>query len=502
MTNSSTTGLSSETGGLDACRLTCAEDDREGLKKEYQEYLRSHADTPGSAAYAGTAEIDLRQVPFWTCASGCVTALNTEDVTICADCGRGVCDMEDCRHNLDNDMVLCHKCATFEKAGVKELDSTKLARRRAINRRFLSQLWVKIASDDSNPTEDIPGIIKELLERPEEDLKAMVAENGKTPKDLRKRLQDASPSTPGTHEVKVMTEQKHTRSQSKAGLTSVNSRPVPSESILDLTETLGRREPSSPFCAAIREAKRWLEDRKFDAEAVNLLIVPSRPYNRDSLNDLTASKMKKKEVKDSMTLLALNSLRGGGSTITWHPSGEGPQHFQGNIDGKGANAFADTIQDGTIDMILLTRDIYMNTELLGKFMGHNGPYQVLYSRDKLGDGAIVLPLYGGDIYSHLKGKWTRMDSPIEVALEAHAIVYSAVDIGSSLMRREDTTEQFDGWVLFIPAKSGRGSKAPQPRPLKQRKTDDSSDVATPSTATPSPPPGGPRARGTGGSARK
>jgi hypothetical protein len=50
--------------GLDACRLTCAEDDREGLKKEYQEYLRSHADTPGSAAYTGTAEMDLRQVPF------------------------------------------------------------------------------------------------------------------------------------------------------------------------------------------------------------------------------------------------------------------------------------------------------------------------------------------------------------------------------------------------------------------------------------------------------
>jgi hypothetical protein len=285
-------------------------------------------------------------------------------------------------------------------------------------------------------------------------------------------------------------------------LTPVNSYPAPTESILDLTETSGKRAPSTPFCAAIREAKRWLEDRKFDAEAVNLLIVPSRPYNRDSLNDLTASKMKNREVKDSMTLLALNSLRGGGSTITWHPSGEGPQHFQGSIDGRGAKAFADTIQDGTIDMILLTRDIYMNTELLGKFMGYNGPYQVLYSRNKLGDGAIVLPLYGGDIYSHLTGKWTRMGSPIEVALEAHAIVYSAVDTGSSLMRREDTTEQFDGWFLFIPAKSGLGRKAPQPRPLKQRKTKDSSDVATPSTATPSPPPGGPRVRGSGGSARK
>jgi hypothetical protein len=65
-----------------------------------------------------------------------------------------------------------------------------------------------------------------------------------------------------------------------------------------------------------------------------------------------------------------------------------------------------------------------------------------------------------------------------------------------------TTEQFDGWFLFIPAKSGLGRKAPQPRPLKQRKTKDSSDVATPSTATPSPPPGGPRVRGSGGSARK
>jgi hypothetical protein len=458
--------------GLDYARMVM--DDRELLETDFNAYLERHENDIGSEACKAT-ETDKRhprKAPFWPCACGCLDEVGLGHVKLCVDCGRAMSDGPTCFHKIIGDTTgICRICAPKTAAGEQAVDPT--LKRREKHMRYFSQLWELIASNDMVPDEEIGQRVHSWLIKPESELKAFLEAPKEAPGTTSKRKPEGSPGVSPNLRVP---EKKTAPTDSaqplgeKELIKGFEMHPKHPPTIRDLTETRGGVEPTSPFCEMIRDAHVYLQERQFDTGSVNVLIVHSRPYTEAAVRKLTTTTLKQLDTKDAIVALALNSTRNGGSTITWHQNGEGECHIMSKIDNKGANRLINTITEGAIDLILLSRDMYMSVGLVTDFMAENGPYHTLLGSGKIGVGAIILPLYGGSIYEHLRGAWTTIANPMDLALDVHSMIYTSVDSRSNKVTiRENTTKQFDGWVRYIPAKRGTsGNPPPAPRPVGQR----------------------------------
>jgi len=480
--------------GLDYARSVM--EDHELLKRDFEDYLRRHANDVGSEACTKTDEEARppRSAPFWPCACGCLSEVSLDCVSLCLDCGRAMSGRPACFHKtLGETTGVCRICAPKPSAG--ELAVDPMLKKREKHMRYFLQLWEHIASNSSVPDEEIGQQVQGWLIRPESDLKAFLEAPKETPGMTSKRKPEGSPgvspSLRAPEKKTVQVEATHA-SGSKDLIKGFELHPTHPPTIRDLTETRGGEDPSSPFCETIRDAHAYLQEKQFDTGSVNILVVYSRPYTEAAVKKLTTNTLKNPDTKDAIISLALNGTRNGGSTITWHPNGEGEYHIASKIDNKGASKLISTITDGAIDLILLSRDMYMSVGNITDFMAENGPYHTLLGSGKIGVGAIILPLYGGSIYEHLRGTWTPMANPMDLALDVHSMIYSSLDSRSSKVSiRENTVKQFDGWVRFIPAKRGAsGHPAPNPRPVAQRTIQ--ATGPEPRVTSPDTPPGGMR----------
>ena len=486
--------------GLDWARNVM--EDHEWLQRDFEDYMKRHENDVGSEACTETdKEVrPTRSVPFWPCACGCLSEVSLDCVSLCLDCGRAMSGRPDCFHKtLGETTGVCRICAPKQSAGERAVDP--MMKRREKHMRYFEQLWEHIASNERVPDEEIGQQVQNWLIRPEGDLKAFLEapkEEGskealkETPGTTSKRKSEGSPGVSPT----LRAPEKKTVPEDTVGtkdpIKGFEMHPTHPPTIRDLTETRGGAEPTSPFCEAIRDAHAYLQDRQFDTGSVNLLVVYSRPYTEAAVRKLTTNTLQQLHTKDAIVALALNGTRNGGSTITWHPNGEGECHIASKIDNKGASKLISTITEGAIDLILLSRDMYMSVGNVTGFMAENGPYHTLLDSGKIGVGAVILPLYGGSIYEHLRGTWTPMANPMDLALDVHSMIYTSLDSRSSKASiRENTTKQFDGWVRFIPAKRGAsGHPAPSPRPVGQRIMQ--AIGPEPKMTSPETPPGGSR----------
>jgi hypothetical protein len=480
--------------GLDYARMVM--EDRELLETDFNAYLKRHENDIGSEACkaTGTEKRHPRKAPFWPCACGCLDEVGLGHVKLCVDCGRAMSDGPTCLHQTIGETTgICRICAPKTAAGEQAVDP--MLKKREKHMRYFLQLWEKIASNESVPDEGIGPQVYIWLIKPESELKAFLETPKEAPGTTSKRKPEGSPGVSPNLRVPEKKTAPTDTAQSLDGnklIKGFEMHPRHPPTIRDLTETRGEVEPTSPFCEVIRDAHAYLQERQFDTGSVNILIVHSRPYTEAAVKKLTTTTLKHLDTKDAIIALALNGTRNGGSTITWHQNGEGECHITSKIDNKGANKLINTMAEGAIDLILLSRDMYMSVGLVTDFMAENGPYHTLLGSGKIGVGAIILPLYGGSIYEHLRGAWTPIANPMDLALDVHSMIYTAVDSRSNKVTiRENTTKHFDGWVRYIPAKRGTsGNPPPLPRPVSQRtakQTGPEHRVTSPDT-----PPGGNR----------
>jgi len=145
--------------------------------------------------------------------------------------------------------------------------------------------------------------------------------------------------------------------------------------------------------SAVDEIVAEAERNPVYQEKLNILVVGSRPFRAEALQNLSREQLMKADTQTAICYLAMEPLTfsSGCNIYSWGRDGEGPNHIAAEFKAYGAELLAGLLGQRKVqlDLILFYPTSLAHT-FVKDFMEPDGPYQKLITFKKIA-GGIMLP---------------------------------------------------------------------------------------------------------------
>jgi hypothetical protein len=252
-------------------------------------------------------------------------------------------------------------------------------------------------------------------------------------------------------------------------------------------------EPSEKQTNELNQIITELESETLSEEPLNICYVGFQAVDLDIFNPgLTMDILLSPGGKDNFAIKAMDSQRGGGINITWHPQCKGEHsefHVNAAIDGRGAGMVAGLLQEKgvKIDLIVFNFNVHAPSPIKS-FMADKGPFSILTKAKCVHEKTrLLIPHYDKTTLANFKGDSVIIaleDHPVEKAHQALLEIQCVFNPTAVRQKRHD----FHWWVDFTP--KARGSEIPAVRPQPKRTSatekdqrEDSEETSVASTLT-------------------
>ena len=230
-------------------------------------------------------------------------------------------------------------------------------------------------------------------------------------------------------------------------------------------------EPLEEQTHALNEIITDLETDVYSEKSLNICYVGFQAVDIDIFNPgLTMDVLLTAGGKDSFAIKALDSQRGGGTNITWHPRYKGEDsefHVNAAIDTRGAAMVAGLLQEKKmkIDLFIFNFNVH-SPSAIKAFMADKGPYSTLVKARCVHEKTrLLLPHYDKTTLANLKGVSVILaleDHPVEKANKALLDIQRVFNPTARRQQRHSHS----WWVDFTPSPKGAAIPPAKPQPKR------------------------------------
>jgi hypothetical protein len=253
-------------------------------------------------------------------------------------------------------------------------------------------------------------------------------------------------------------------------------------------------EPTETQTNELNQIITELESETLSEEPLNICYVGFQAVDLDIFNPgLTMDILLSPGGKDNFTIKALDSQRGGGINITWHPQCKGEHsefHVNAAIDARGAGMVAGLLQEKgvKIDLFVFNFNVHAPSPIKA-FMADKGPFSILTKARCVHEKTrLLIPHYDKTTLANFKGDSVIIalgDHPVEKAHQALLEIQCVFNPKAVRQKRHDSHHW---WIDFTPR--AKGSEVPAVRPPPKRaasaegdRREDSEETSVASTST-------------------
>ena len=228
-------------------------------------------------------------------------------------------------------------------------------------------------------------------------------------------------------------------------------------------------EPSEQQTNDLNDIITDLEADALTEEPLNICYVGFQAVDLEIFNPgLTMDVLLTAGGKDSFAIKAIDSQRGGGTNITWHPGCKGEHsefHVNAAIDTRGAGMVAGLLQEKKvkIDLFIFNFNVH-SPSAIKAFMADKGPYSILAAAKCVHEKTrLLIPHYDKATLANLKGESVILaleEHPVEKANKALLDIQRVFNPSA----RRQIRHSHHWWVNFTPSRKGTAIPKPLPKP--------------------------------------
>jgi hypothetical protein len=228
-------------------------------------------------------------------------------------------------------------------------------------------------------------------------------------------------------------------------------------------------EPSEQQTNDLNDIITDLEADVLTEEPLNICYVGFQAVDLEIFNPgLTMDVLLTAGGKDSFAIKAIDSQRGGGTNITWHPGCKGEHsefHVNAAIDTRGAGMVAGLLQEKKvkIDLFIFNFNVH-SPSAIKAFMADKGPYSILAAARCVHENTrLLIPHYDKATLANLKGESVILaleEHPVEKANKALLDIQRVFNPSA----RRQIRHSHHWWVNFTPSRKGTAIPKPLPKP--------------------------------------